>query len=689
MKSMKQWMILFVVGFFCTAGIQMFAASEAGAGIGIESSKNNQIQSKSMMSRAAGAVSYAQNTMSQAANYMMGRYDTGVKDINHFIQLSKPSEINGDYDEFIQNYHIEGQDGLLDFLQESIPFDESMSQAIYIKKNEAGDDKIFAELFAKKAGVNIIYVDADDFVIDGVAKIQKLFDEIDQKSPCVIFIDNAYDFYCFGQPRKFGTFLPYYKISQEEIALEKNIDLLKSKQKKVLIFLGCVCDFSSSLYLVDEKEAAVVEPYFKVTKTVSLQTILSKEYRLSEDQIVEGFQIALHAQALSADVDIVKLARLIVKAYEYTIGEGLHYPKTNYDFKRIVMQAQKYAIQYGHDKINMKDLEDACQTFAFRFEDNDLDYESAIHEAGHALVGILLTQSFQILHSVSIERSLNIALPILQNDSSTSELRTLDQHKNNISFLFGGVVAEQILGPKASLYDYIRKQKFDVVDFINFEESGSILNFQDSYLDEALIEQTVQIIIDKKLTDQSKIEILQECYQRAVSLIQSHKKEVKKIADLLRKKGVVSGDEIYAVLNVSKPLYDFEQGPLPKDLVGNYALRDAHAIAKKQELAALSKKLQDVGMPYVLLQDINQKDADGYTQLSIAILLNNKEAVKLLLDAGVDIVDINSSHTSECLQYLEINSVYKSQEEIDAMKNLVERYKDRYHAEKSKKIVIA
>ena len=42
-------------------------------------------------------------------------------------------------------------------------------------------------------------------------------------------------------------------------------------------------------------------------------------------------------------------------------------------------------------------------------------------------------------------------------------------------------------------------------------------------------------------------------------LVQLHKSKIEKIAYLLMKKNIISGDELYAALNLERPLYECEK----------------------------------------------------------------------------------------------------------------------------------
>jgi len=702
MKSMKQWMILFVIGFCCTAGIQIFAADEAGAGIGIESSKNNQIQSKSMMSRAAGAVSYAQSKLF-----------TRKKE---FITVVAPEQITKTLDEIdcSQSAKDSVQDGII-FLRQAKSADKKdlpIFKDHGILLQECTDDEAinFAQSVAKQAGVNCIVVDGSVLPLNnsqqGIAMVSEIFEVSHKYAPCVIGI-SAIDMIS--------------GVDSAETEFFAKINLFKEEMKSLQDKNSPIVIFAQSNY-----QALDLLSYFGLNKEIALHDSFK-----NEEEIEQCLQEILQGVHLSNDVNNTLLARQLVHDKSaQNLGNRTIYKK---DLLLLLEEAQKLAAKDKRDFVTMADLESVGNTFAVGPQNSSFWNKitrdnrcTAIHEAGHAVAGVCTSSNFKRIHEATIiARGLSEGcvtdIFLLQNHE---EVLSVDDYKHDIIVYLSGAVAEQVFGyhqswgivkPKETGLRQLmlHQSEFGLgVDLPSAMKSvDKILDIQ-GYLPEIDGEEFQAKI------KRSQDAILQECYHRSFSLITEHKDDVKKVADLLLKKGTVSGDEIYALLNVSKPLYDFEQGPLPKDLVANYALRDAHTIAKKRELVQLSKKLQDVGMPYVLLQDINQKNTDGYTQLGLAIAMNNKEAVKLLLDAGADIVDINSSHNSALfvsiavnkpeivsmlldyevaiendvtlsLQCLKINSVYKSQEEIYAMKNLVERYKDRYHAEKSKKIVIA
>ena len=90
-------------------------------------------------------------------------------------------------------------------------------------------------------------------------------------------------------------------------------------------------------------------------------------------------------------------------------------------------------------------------------------------------------------------------------------------------------------------------------------------NFIGDTKDEALLQQEVDKVIAK-------------CYDLAWDFVVEHKDEINDVANLLLEKYTISGDDVYRIVKKDKPLYDFEEGPLPLSLLPNYELRGLYDI---------------------------------------------------------------------------------------------------------------
>ena len=78
---------------------------------------------------------------------------------------------------------------------------------------------------------------------------------------------------------------------------------------------------------------------------------------------------------------------------------------------------------------------------------------------------------------------------------------------------------------------------------------------------------------EKAWIDEQAVKLIKDCYEETYTLIESNKDKIQTLADKMMEDSIIHEDDIYNLLNIDKPLYDFEQGPLPESLSKNYELR--------------------------------------------------------------------------------------------------------------------
>jgi len=209
----------------------------------------------------------------------------------------------------------------------------------------------------------------------------------------------------------------------------------------------------------------------------------------------------------------------------------------------------------------------------FFHKDSQIKLNAAIHEAGHA---------------VAIAQNVNMILPYISMiTSSTSaarnwviyqyESRTLtgDDYKDCIVVDLCGAVAEQVFGYNKNWYESIWVcQKAERYKYIPGISQGLrellVIPGIKSDLVNALqaadhivryhikLYATTGNVSTPQEIEFARYAILEECYQKAVKLIQEHKAYVEKIAQALMKNEIVSGEEVYALYGIKRPLYEFE-----------------------------------------------------------------------------------------------------------------------------------
>jgi|GEM_PF-2320838 len=286
---------------------------------------------------------------------------------------------------------------------------------------------------------------------------------------------------------------------------------------------------------------------------------------------------------ISKDINLPMVERLLFQAV------GGHIP-THQQYDIYVNAAYELAQQDGIP-LNMQHITTAIHTIRGEKIDFKIDVIDkraiAIHELGHAIAIIYKLYKSSVLDYVEVESRKvspqfatvghNIALPIQAIKTPHDEL-----YNNIIVALSGGIAVQVFTGIDKNLHallldDDCRSDVQVAYDYARTIATHEIL--QDSpyrlipfYTDSKIyfdqFDECERAILKTKID-----EIIKQCYDEAYQFITDHTQDIELAIDLLQTQGAISGDDLYDLFKADKPLYDFEQGPLPKKLVANYALR--------------------------------------------------------------------------------------------------------------------
>lgn len=315
------------------------------------------------------------------------------------------------------------------------------------------------------------------------------------------------------------------------------------------------------------------DPYVDVKKDKSLL--------LSFDQRFECIEKSLQEEVLYFDISLVacltqnfsrtkleKFIKILKKfATEYTI-DFMHQKKDKY-----AVIDRVYPIDMTHVTLALEEILFGSKIFNKQNKEEVLN--TAVHEAGHA-VAIVRNKNCILHHASIIPRAKSAGRNYLTHFDE-SEFLTVDDYKAYIVIDLCGGVAEQIFGFNKRWYveqnykvekdetsyswpnmaedfdDFIKRPSIKLDMKAARQSAISLLEYQAHFAsfsrnlhdDDFDIEHEIRTIIE-------------ECYYQAVGLIQAHKSEIEKIAQLLIRKDIVLGDEMYAVSGIDRPLYQFE-----------------------------------------------------------------------------------------------------------------------------------
>jgi cell division protease FtsH len=280
---------------------------------------------------------------------------------------------------------------------------------------------LLARAVAGEAGAPFFSMSGSDFVEMfvgvGASRVRDLFDQGKKNAPCIIFID---ELDAVGRHRGAGLGGGHDEREQTLNQLLVEMDGFESNEGVILL---------AATNRPDVLDPALLRPgRFDRQIVVDIPDVKGREGIL---------RVHTRKIPLSQDVDLSILARGT---------PGL----SGADLANIVNEAALLASRRNHDKVNMKDFEDAKDKVMMGTERRSLvinDEEkklTAYHESGHALIGKLIPGSDPVHKMTIIPRGLALGvthyLPI--DERHTHSKKYLD---TKLLHLMGGRVAEKLV----------------------------------------------------------------------------------------------------------------------------------------------------------------------------------------------------------------------------------------------------
>ena len=286
---------------------------------------------------------------------------------------------------------------------------------------------LLARAVAGEAGVPFFSIAGSDFVEMfvgvGASRVRDLFEQGKKNAPCIIFID---EIDAVGRHRGAGMGGGHDEREQTLNQLLVEMDGFESSEGVIII---------AATNRPDVLDPAILRPgRFDRRVTVARPDVTGRE---------AIFRVHTRKVPLSTDVDIEILARM-------TPGMA------GADIENLVNEAALLAARRDATKVAMSDFEGARDKIIMGNERRSLvmtakEVEAtAYHEAGHALVGLLLGAEdngkgdFLALHKVTIiPRGAALGVTSFMPDDRKSMNKTFAE--NRIAMAMGGRIAEELL----------------------------------------------------------------------------------------------------------------------------------------------------------------------------------------------------------------------------------------------------
>ncbi|XP_011694970.1 PREDICTED: ATP-dependent zinc metalloprotease YME1 homolog [Wasmannia auropunctata] len=386
---------------------------------------------------------------------------------------------------------------------------------------------LLARAVAGEAGVPFFHVAGPEFdeilVGQGARRVRDLFRAAKEKAPCVVFIDEIDS---VGAKRTNSVLHPYANQTINQLLSEMD----GFRQNEGVIVLGATNRRK-------DLDKALMRP-----GRFDVEVYVDKPDYIGRKEILDLYL----SRILTHEVDTVYFARC-------TTGF------TGADLENMVNQAALRAAIDEADCVTMKHLEYARDKILMgpegklKLRDQEDTRITAFHEAGHALVAFY-TKDATPIHKVTI-------VPRGPTNGHTSFMQEKDvyhitksQLLANMDSMMGGRAAEELIfgpekvttGASADLEQATKIAEGMVKIYGMSEKVGfrSIVENKELFSNGITYAPSTNELIDNEVK-----RLLQESYERAKTILKTHMKEHKQLAEALLQYETLDADDVAAIAN--------------------------------------------------------------------------------------------------------------------------------------------
>ncbi|CAJ0574014.1 unnamed protein product, partial [Mesorhabditis spiculigera] len=389
---------------------------------------------------------------------------------------------------------------------------------------------LLARAIAGEAHVPFFHTSGSEFdevlVGQGARRIRELFDKAKDRAPCIIFIDEIDS---VGSKRVSNSMHPY---------ANQTINQLLSEMDGFVQNTGIIVIAATNR--VEDLDKALLRPgRFDVRVTVSKPDLQGRRdiFEHYLDRIVHADNIQVQALAKG------------------TTGF------TGADIENMVNQAALKAATEGCVEVTMPHLDEARDRvlmgparLAGRIPDEEANKNTAYHEAGHTLVG-MMTKDSTPLHKVTIiPRGSSMGHTALLPEKDSYQM-TKAQLYAQLDMMMGGRVAEELIfgtdKVSTGAADDLKKATnlaTQMVKHYGFSDKVGLRDFSTDEDSKSLIKMNELSPQTSLLIDQEIDRLLNESFARAKEILVKHKKEHKALAEALLEYETLSAEEVREIV---------------------------------------------------------------------------------------------------------------------------------------------
>ena len=393
---------------------------------------------------------------------------------------------------------------------------------------------LLAKAIAGEAGVPFFSISGSDFVEMfvgmGAAKVRDLFQQANEKAPCIVFID---EIDTVGKKRDGGGFSGNDEREQTLNQLLAEMDGFDGKKGVVIL---------AATNRPDSLDPALLRPgRFDRRVPVELPDLKGREEILK-----------VHAKNIRVgdNVDYNAIARMASGA-------------SGAELANMINEAALRAVRDGRKFVTQADLEESVEVVIAGYQKKNkimTDKEKLIvsyHEVGHALVAALQSHSAPVTKITIIPRTSGALGYTMQVDEDEHNLMSREELENKIATLTGGRVAEDLVfhsittGASNDIEQATKVARSMITRFGMNEEFGMVAfeTVTNQYLggDTSLAcSESTAAQIDEKV-----VAAVRKQYDKAEQLLKDNMPKLHELAKYLYEKETITGDEFMEILNLS------------------------------------------------------------------------------------------------------------------------------------------
>ena len=393
---------------------------------------------------------------------------------------------------------------------------------------------LLAKAVAGEANVPFFSISGSEFVEMfvgmGAAKVRDLFQQANEKAPCIVFID---EIDTVGKKRDGGGFSGNDEREQTLNQLLAEMDGFDGKKGVVIL---------AATNRPDSLDPALLRPgRFDRRVPVELPDLKGREEILK-----------VHAKNIRVgdNVDYNAIARMASGA-------------SGAELANMINEAALRAVRDGRKFVTQADLEESVEVVIAGYQKKNkimTDKEKLIvsyHEVGHALVAALQSHSAPVTKITIIPRTSGALGYTMQVDEDEHNLMSREELENKIATLTGGRVAEDLVfhsittGASNDIEQATKVARSMITRFGMNEEFGMVAfeTVTNQYLggDTSLAcSESTAAQIDEKV-----VAAVRKQYDKAEQLLKDNMPKLHELAKYLYEKETITGDEFIEILNLS------------------------------------------------------------------------------------------------------------------------------------------